>query len=105
MFPWLILTFVLLLVIAGLIVERAVSGYLNRKALRDLQASQERGFAQLGLIQKDLFVALKLSYRAAERAYDLAREEMKLTNGKLGTETKEEPADQWDDLIRDRDRE
>ena len=106
MIPWLILTFVFLLVSAGLIIERIISGYLNRKEIRELRVSQERGFAHLALIQKELFAALKLSYRAAAKAYEFAMDEMKLTNEKLGIRGKDKQKElefEWPNILGERD--
>lgn len=111
MFPWLITIYILLLVIAGLIIERAISGYLNRKELREFRASQQRGFQHLASIQKELFRALRLSYVVAARMSKFAIDEMNLTNKNLGippTPAKE-PDDTdiqsklWPDIVGDKD--
>ena len=112
MTPWLILTAVLLLVIFGLIIERAISDYFNRKEFRQLRASQERGFSQLGIVQKELFRALRLSYIVAAKMSKFAIDEMKMTNEKLGipqTPARPETDDEaelqsklWPDVVHDK---
>lgn len=106
MLPWLILTAVLLLVIAGLIIERAVSGYRTRQEMARLRAAGEDGFAKLGDVQKDLFTALRNAYEGQERAYKFVAEQIKVTDEKLGTERKplkrSEP-EMWPHVIGDKD--
>lgn len=106
MIPWLISISILLLVIVGLIIERAVSGHLSRKELARLRASQEEGFAKLGDVQKGLFTALRNAYEGQERAYKFVAEQIEATDKKLGIERKpvkpSEP-ELWADVVGDKE--